>query len=98
MSEHETSETIEIDTGLAQVASSGQTTIQQFAETLVEDVANTEYQAEPPQPKDTQHTSAAQQSETVPARGELDALKRFGQRLLVLFQKLKHYLRCGYMS
>ena len=92
--EYETSEMIEVDTGLAQVASSGQSTSQQSAETLVEDVADTGNQAEPSQPMYTQQTSTAVQSEKIPARGELDALKRFAQRLLVMLQQLKRCLRC----
>ena len=93
IAEHETSETIEVDTGVAQVANSGQFTSQQSAEIRVEDVADTENQAEPSQPEDTQQTSAALQSETIPARGVLEALKHSGQRLLALLQKLKRYLR-----
>jgi len=94
IAEHETSETIEVETGLAQVVSYRQSTSQQSAVTLVEDVADTEIQSGQSQPQDMQQTSAALQSETIPARGELDALKRFGQQLLVLFQKLKRCLRC----
>ena len=93
MAEHETSETIEVDTGLGQVESSGQTTSAQSAKTLVEDIANNENQAEPSQPNDTQQASAAPQSEQMPAGRELDALKRFGQRVSLWFQKLKRCLR-----
>ncbi len=98
MAEQKTSETIEVDTGLAQVSSSGQSTGQQTAETMDVDVVDTENQAAPSQPINAQPMSATLQSENIPARGEDDARKRFGQRLSVLFQKLKHYLRCGYMS
>jgi hypothetical protein len=88
-------ETSEVDIGLAQVASSVQSTIQQSVETLAGDVADTENQAEPSQPEDMQQTSAALQSEKMPARGEFDALKLFGQGLLVLLQKLKRCFRCA---
>lgn len=96
--EQETSETIKADTGLAQVASSKQTTSQQSAETLVEYVAETVNQAQPSQPIQMQQTSAAPQSEMIPGQRELELVKRFGQqmgeRLSVLLQNLKRCLRC----
>jgi hypothetical protein len=94
IAEHETSEVIEVDTRLAQVVSYRQSASQQSAVALSEDVTDTENQAEPSQPKDMKQTSTGLQSENIPARDELDALKRFGQQLFVLFQKLKRCLRC----
>jgi hypothetical protein len=55
--EPETSEILEVDTALAQVASSGQSTDQKSATTLDEDVADTEHLVEPSKPEHTQQAS-----------------------------------------
>lgn len=66
--EPETSEMLEVDSARGQVASTGQSTDQGSATKLVEDVAETQRQAEPSQPKDTPQASEVATADTTAAQ------------------------------
>ena len=66
--EPDTAEMLAVDSARGQVGSSGQSTGQESATTLVEDVAETQKQAEPSQSKDTQQASGKTEADAVEAQ------------------------------